>query len=1040
MKKLLRFSVMNLLPLLILALMTGNACALPANPVVLGSARFTVITPECIRMEYAPVNGFVDAPTLFAVNRNTRDTGAKIILRNGRLTIRTSRMELIYIRDGHSFDAVNLQVTFRNKASLQSWAPGQVNSGNLGGPVATLDGVTGPLDLPQGLISRDGWALVDDSGEAIIKHDWIAPRPGGGPANTGASGAPNQDIDWYLFAYGSDYHGALQSLAAISGRAAMPRREVLGSWYCRWFSYTANDFKQIVQGYSAHNFPLDILVMDMGWHTQDATAGKGWSNNLGWTGYTWNRKLIPHPKQLLQEFHKDGIFVTLNDHPADGIRSNEECYPKFMSLMGDSPASGINLPFDDGSKRYMKAFFAASHTPLEKEGVDFWWLDWQQDSIFPWVIGVPGLRHLPWLNKLYYDHTEKSGLRGQIYSRWGGWGEQKYPIQFSGDAGAFWSLLGFEIPFTTASGNSGCFYWAHDTGAIWGPRDPEMYARWTQFSGFSASLRVHSMGDVDRRPWLWGKPYEDSMRTIYHLRSQLFPYIYTSARECYDQTIPLLRPMYIDFPNKGQAYHYPDEYLFGDNILAAPITSAGTGPGMVASQGVWFPDGPWYNLFTGEQDQGNSEALVSADIMESPIFVRGGTPIPVQPYTPRMTTTPLKALRVRCYPGKDGKTGYSTLYEDDGRTNGYLKGEFARTRLLYTRHGDTVIVKIGAASGHFKGQVTKRSVIVELADTTRAKRALVNGKNHPFQYDAVNQMNRVILPALPVNAPLNVTIYCGLTNFHALREKAIARRIQGILGKRTSTQSLSNVLNNAGNITSEQEKAIMAVYGVGITKDVDGKNFLTNKPRYTFYAPKGALDDNSVIVSNGIDSGTRDSILMGVLHAGGVGTSISVPRVSFRIGGEPHDIAGGPMIWPGDVALDAHVTASGSEQGYSPQGAIDGIIGGYPESKKIEWSAGGTADVWIKLDWDTPQVVSRVDLYDRPNLTDQVTGGILTFSDGSSVKFGALPNDGQTGLSVNFPAKTINWMKITITSVKPGTQNAGLSEIAVYPPGSGALK
>ena len=358
------------------------------------------------------------------------------------------------------------------------------------------------------------------------------------------------------------------------------------------------------------------MVMDMEWHTQNSTGGLAWSDNFGWTGYTWNKNLIPDPEKLLTDFKNDGIHVTLNDHPHNGIRDHEAVYPQFMASLGLPAAKGYNLPFNVGDKRYADAFFAASHAPLEKQGVDFWWLDWQQDPLIPWVPGVPGLRHLPWLNELYFQRSESNGLRGQSYSRWGGWGDQRHPMYFSGDTASTWSLLAFEVPFSTTSGNSGCFYWAHDTGGFFGSRNAEQYTRWTQMSGLSAALRVHSVGE-DRRPWVWGQQAEDAMRAIYHARSELFPYIYTSARQCYDDMKPLLRPMYLSSPDQEIAYHSSGQYLYGDNVLVAPVVSPGVGPNFVAQQNVWFPQGQWFNYFTGESYAGNTQALVDGGLERS---------------------------------------------------------------------------------------------------------------------------------------------------------------------------------------------------------------------------------------------------------------------------------------------------------------------------------------------------------------------------------------------------------------------------------------
>jgi alpha-glucosidase (family GH31 glycosyl hydrolase) len=607
--------------------------------------------------------------------------------------------------------------------------------------------------LPDGLLSRDGWQLLDDSGRPILIDGWATQRPGGLPTEglPPEDVAAQEDLDWYLFAYGSNYLLAFSSLAEISGRVPLPRKHVMGSWYCRWFKYTSAQFRGIVREYHEHDFPLDILVMDMDWHEVDkARTGHGQrhehGHNLGWTGYSWNKKLIPDPEKLLKEFRKDGIFVTLNEHPCDGVRENENCYKAFMAKL--RRPQGENPPFNAGNRAYMDAFFQAALAPLEKQGVDFWWLDWQQDYIYPSVAGVPHLRHLPWLNTLYYRHSERSGRRGQSFSRWGGWGDHRHPINFSGDAGTNWEMLAFQVLFTLASGNAGCFFWAHDVGGFWGNRIPEAYARWVQFGALSAALRLHSCGDdLDRRPWLWGENLENAMREFFHLRAKLFPYVYTSARQCHDQTIPLLRPMYLAYPEREEAYIQNGQYLFGDNLLVSPIVSPGEGPAFIAKKTVWFPDGVWYNFFTGERFEGPRTVEVEAAIDEMPLHARAGAPLPTRPYTPRMATAPLDTLVVRCYPGQ---TGQAKLYEDDGQSRGYLNGECAWTGISYQRAGRTVTVRIEPAAGKFAGQLARRSYKVELPCTVRAESATVNGRSAKIIYDEERKINTIAAGEAPL--------------------------------------------------------------------------------------------------------------------------------------------------------------------------------------------------------------------------------------------------------------------------------------------------
>ncbi|MDR1089433.1 MAG: alpha-xylosidase, partial [Prevotella sp.] len=292
-----------------------------SNPIVIGNSRFTFLTENLVRMEYALNGQFLDDPTLFAINRTAEYTNVKVE-DNGRnlYTITTPTMRVEYFNDGFPFGQTNLAVYFNDGTSEKDkrWYIASRQQKNLKGAITTLDDVSRPVPRQEGLLSRDGWYLINDTGKEIVKNDWVAPR--------------NKDHiqDLYLFVYGNDYKSALKSLQVVSGRAPMPRKYVHGSWYCRWWNYTDDDYRQIVNEYKEHDFPLDIMVFDMGWHTQDAKVGTGHAGTRGWTGYSWNRKLIPDPAKLIDDFKKDNIYVVLNEHPHDGLRPHEDMYAAFI--------------------------------------------------------------------------------------------------------------------------------------------------------------------------------------------------------------------------------------------------------------------------------------------------------------------------------------------------------------------------------------------------------------------------------------------------------------------------------------------------------------------------------------------------------------------------------------------------------------------------------------------------------------------------------------------------------------------------------------
>jgi len=1002
-----------------LAAPTTAIAAAPSGLVLVGNTRFTVITAECIRIESAGSDGaFVDLPSMFAANRGARYTQYRLEQTSQRTIIDTGVIRLTYTPDGKPLGATNLSAAIHRGAISATWTPGAANPGNLGGTIRTLDGADGAEDLGQGVVSRDGWYLLDDSRSNLLTKDWVESRP----ANAGN--------DWYLFGYGDDYKGALKSLTTIGGPVPLPRKYLLGSWYSRFWPYTSADYRGIIAEYASHDFPIDNIVMDMDWHLD------------GWTGWSWNRTLLPDAEALLQDFHKQGLHVTLNVHPADGVGPKETAYAKFMQDMGKDPATRETLPFDAGSKKYLDTLFADTHDPLTKAGVDFWWLDWQQ---YEFTRSIPDLTNLAWLNHYYFNYTAKNGQRGVSFSRWAGWGDHRYPIHFSGDASTSWRMLTFEVPMTATAGNVGCFFWSHDIGGHNRGRNEESYTRWCQFGALSAALRSHSTRDksMDRRPWTYPDWAEASMRQSFHLRSELFPYIYTSAAESVWETVPLTRPLYIDYPNDEHAYHNGQEYLFGDNLLVAPITMPGVGPGRVGRQVVYFPAGTWFNVFSGERFVGPTERLVSADINEMPLYVRAGAPLPMQPYSPRMATAPLTTLRVRCFPGPDGQTIDSSLYEDDGVTDAYTKGRFATTPLSYLRKGADVTIRIGAAAGKFEGQPAKRSYAIELPDTRRPAAVTVNGKSAPFTFDEktgttqIAVADRSIVDAVTVVAhiPGGDIDYDVLTAAVAQRRLAeVLVQMPDIFGGVTPPRL---ALLAAGAADAKTREAVLAVFGIGVVDKSEAPYLYRGTRALSFYAPPGFLDaDRFQKIS--ADTTAPLPPASPLLAGQNVLSSSETPDDPNRAVGVTFTLQSKSFTVPdlsefkNNVARLATVTVSSVEPGYGQTGLTDGVLDGYPGDTAAEWSSKQLVGASCTLTWSTPQTVDRIGLYDRPNTTDQITSGTLVFSDGTTIAVGALPNDGQTPAEITFPAKTITSVRFEVTGVRKGTEHAGLSEFQVF--------
>lgn len=702
----------------------GDPVADTKATVTVDKARFTVLTPQLIRMEWAADGQFEDHASLVFINRrlpvphfassNDPAEGEKLF------TLRTDKLTLRYKADGR-FNADNLSISLVLNGQTITWKPGMLDSGNLGGTLRTLDGVKGSTKLEPGLLSRDGWALVDDSAGPLFDRSdwpWAIPRPTG------------DRLDWYFFGYGHAYKQALNDYVLVAGRIPMPPRFAFGTWWSRYWAYTDQEFKELVRGFQSHRVPLDVLVIDMDWHP---TFGTLWSqekkvdasgHRLGWTGYTWNKLYFPDAPGFLTWAHAQGLKTTLNLHPASGVQPHEEQYPEIARAMGIDPATKQYVAFDITDKKFATNYMNILHHPLERQGVDFWWLDWQQEP----TTKIPNLTPTWWLNYVHFTDMARAGKRPLIFHRWGGLGNHRYQIGFSGDTIAVWDSLAFQPYFTATAANVGYGYWSHDIGGhiTRGVVNPELYMRWIQFGIFSPIVRTHTTKDPnsERRIWAYPEPYAGIMRDAFRLRYAMIPYIYTVARQAYDTGTSMLRPMYYDSPEVREAYDFKDQYMFGDNMLVSPVTTAAVASTQLAERTIWFPTGVWVNWFAGERVQGPATITRSFAADEIPVYVRAGAIIPMQPDMGHSGEKPLDPLILNIASGEKGE---ARVYEDAGNTLDYQSSEGAWTAIRQnTSPPGTTTIEIAAVEGRYPGMPETRSYEIHLQGSWPPQSVTVN--------------------------------------------------------------------------------------------------------------------------------------------------------------------------------------------------------------------------------------------------------------------------------------------------------------------------
>lgn len=697
----------------------GAACS--DNIMIDGDLRITVITPQLIRIEKGD---FCDLPTQTVLFRNLGRVDFSYNVIGDKILVRTDSCEFCVLKSGRL-----LSVKLADGRTVTEF-----KSGNLKGTRRTLDVTFGKVKLGDGIISRNGVAVIDDSNSLTLSEDGsICPRS-------------RCACDIYAFAYGFGYQSALKDYYKITGAAPLIPRFCLGNWWSRYWRYTQQEYLDLMNTFEQKDIPLTVACVDMDWHWVDVESrfgekvkdypkpknpiakitGSFW--NPGWTGYSWNTELFPNHVEFLKTLHEKGLKVNLNVHPAQGIRFFEDTYPEFARSVGVDPESRETIDFDFTDKKFVESYFKHINNPMENEGVDFWWIDWQQGNRSK----IAGLDPLWLLNHYYCLDRQSNGLRPLTLSRFAGFGSHRYPLGFSGDTAIRWSVLDFQPYFTATAANAGYSWWSHDIGGHnFGKLDDELYLRWVQFGVFSQIMRFHSVNDArkSKEPWKFGTDAEEITKSFLRFRHRMIPYTYTMNRLTETEGRPLVMPLYYAFPKEDMAYRMKNEYFFGTQLIAAPITKKADRKTRKASVKIWLPEGRYTDIFTGEV-YGGGKTTIYRDITSIPVLAPAGAIIPLDGSESGNSCKNPDSIEVLIYRGN----GRFTLYEDDGETLGYKNGHCAETAFCVEEHEDGLSFTVSPAEGDLSLIPSKRKYIFSFRDVASADKisAFADGESVGF--------------------------------------------------------------------------------------------------------------------------------------------------------------------------------------------------------------------------------------------------------------------------------------------------------------------
>ncbi len=648
---------------------------------VIDTIRLTFVSDSSLRIEYDPSKRFEDRPGQRFINRTPANIEVRQERVDGAIRFTTSTLD---IRCRPHLPSDSPELVEIEVAPAFRWQWLQKDTKNLGGTSRSLCWHRGrknvlsgeSITLRPGLISREGWTWFDETHSLVFGPDDI-------PIHRNAHKGYR---DIYFFGHGNDYARAFKDFYAVAGRVPLIPRWALGIWWSRWWRYRQQDLIEIADGFAVHGAPLSVMVLDVAWHVVEN------EHHRGWTGYTWNKDYFPDHRAFLTQVHDRGMRCCLNLHPADGVHPHEEMYPAMARAMGMDPQTKHPVRFDISNPNFVKAYFDILHHPHEKDGIDFWWMDWQERP----ETDPRKLEPLWMLNHAHFKDMENDkDRRPMIFSRWAGRGAHRYPIGFSGDTYSCWETLAYLAYFTQTAGNVAFGWWSSDVGGFMrGSNDHELYVRWVQFAIVSPIVRFHNQGDylLDARPWVKPEPYRSAALAALKLRQALVPYLYTAAYHFSTGGFPVISPMYY-YSSAEEAFHCPHQYYFGSDIIAAPLLNPADASTRCARTMVWLPKGDWYDFFSARRYQGGTSYAVYGDIEKIPLFVKHGAII--------ATEGSDKSIQLRLYPGSDAR-GF--FYDDDGESRHYEDGEYAYWTFTKTTEPGRTVVAISQSAGRWRPQ------------------------------------------------------------------------------------------------------------------------------------------------------------------------------------------------------------------------------------------------------------------------------------------------------------------------------------------------
>jgi alpha-glucosidase (family GH31 glycosyl hydrolase) len=596
----------------------------------------------------------------------------------------------------------------------------------------------------------------------------------------------NGELNYYFIA-GNTPADALNRYSQIVGTSPVPPRWALAYMQSKYGYRNWSQMYNAVNSFRTNDLPCDTLILDLYWYGTPSIMG----------GLIWDTTNFPNPSSNLTALANLGI-KTINIQEEYINNANQPALSNFNAAAAahyllttdaamTSPSIQVNSGFYnnagyvDYSNPSARAWWWTKIKPLYDAGIAGFWTDLgepEQDTSTDYLYGghreseMHNVYNLLWHQGLTEGFASNyPNARLYILSRSGFAGDHRFGAgHWTNDTGADWTTFAAHMNAICNYGLSGLSYFGSDIGGFTGTPTDELYIRWFQFGAFCPVFRAHGVDSKPVAPFEFDLFVQDHCRNMIKTHYRLLPYEYTTARETFDTGVPMDRALPLAFPNDTNVLVNGSQFMFGSNIMVAPVSTQGA-----SSRSVYLPAGTWIDLWGGQILTGPVTTNWAAPIAQIPAFYRDNSITPLGPYveSSQFDDGSQRGVRVYC-----STNASYTLYDDDGASNGYLSNQFATTFITATAVSTNVTVNIAGATGSYTGQPTQRSWQVELYCTNAVSSVIADGASLSsygsaeslvaagagYYVDGAEHLLRIATRAAPITQSHTVSAYLNLTS------------------------------------------------------------------------------------------------------------------------------------------------------------------------------------------------------------------------------------------------------------------------------------